>query len=209
MIQIRNFDCIYYRMFSELYIVLISVVIAVICWGHQHSVKGMGTPILYIIQTYMYIVVSLLLVALVTHQISQREINIDIRHMVMSFLIVIFSILIMHVWANDSIIMKHVFWLTFVVCMSVILSPVVNMVSTTRMNQNIMIVVIVMVLLSVIAYLDKNNIFSPMLKYLVVGLFIMILVEFGDLMFHQDRHKIYDIAVIMMFVFFVLADTQV
>lgn len=201
-------------MFSELYIVSIIVIIIIIYWGHQQSEKGMGTPILYIVQTYLYIIISLLIVALITQQLSQREINIDHRHMIMSFLISIFSIFIMHLWSNDSIVMKHVFWVIFVVCMSVIMSPIVNLVSTARMNQNIIIVVITMVLLSVIAYIDKDNMFPSMLKYLVLGLFIMILVELGDLFFfsqtnaYQGRHKIYDIIVIMMFVFFVLADTQ-
>lgn len=201
-------------MFVSVYIILIVLTLIAIYWGHVKSGQGQGTPSLYIIQTYLYIIISLLIVALTNQQINHYNINIDLRYIVISFLVAISSIFIMHLWSKDSIYTKHIFWIIFIICMGILVAPVVSMVSIDRLNQNILIVVGLMVILSVIAYLDRNNIFPPMTKYLIIGLFVMIIVELSDLFFfsqtdtYHSRNKIYDVIVIMLFVFFVLADTQ-
>jgi len=90
-------------------------------------------------------------------------------------------------------------------------TPIIK-VSMLRINQNILIVVAIMVILSLIAYFDTQNRFSPILKYLIVILFVLIVVELSHLIFsptsYHTWYQFYDIIIILIFCFIILADTQ-
>lgn len=198
-------------MFGFVYIILILAVIGGIYWGHIQSMKQMGTPGLYIVQTYLYIVLSLLIVALTSQQIGQYHLDIDFRHVIISFLVGIGCIFMMHTMSEQSIYLEHIIWLVFVVAMAVMVFPIIQL-TMPQIHQNVLIVVAIMVILSLIAFFDTQNHFSPILKYLIVVLFVLIVVEISHLLFNPVSYhtwsQFYDIIVILIFCFIVLADTQ-
>jgi FtsH-binding integral membrane protein len=95
--------------------------------------------------------------------------------------------------------------------MGVMMVPIVEL-AMPQIHQNILIVLGIMVILSLIAFFDTNNTFSPFLKYLIVALFVLVVVELSHLFFYPESYhtwsQVYDIVVILMFCFIVLADTQ-
>jgi FtsH-binding integral membrane protein len=159
----------------------------------------------------MYIGLSLLIVALTAQQIGKFQVEIDLRHVIISFLISIGSIFMMHSMSTQSIYLEHIFWLVFVICMGVMMVPIIEL-SMPQIHQNILIVMGIMVILSLIAFYDTNNTFSPLLKYLIVILFVLVIVELCHIFFYPESYhtwgQFYDLVVIFVFCFIVLADTQ-
>lgn len=194
------------------YWILILVIIVLIYWGHIKGNHGQGSPFIYISQTYLYIILSFLIVVVVTTYLDKYQVAINFNRLILSFIVSIGAIVTMHLFIHNSIYLEHLIWLIFVICMGIIVYPIIQFSSTMMIQQNVLIVMGIMIVLSAMAYLDTSNYFSTMTQYLCVALLIVLLFEVSDMIFFSGttntRTKIYNVIILIIFAFFVLSDTQ-
>jgi FtsH-binding integral membrane protein len=188
-------------------LILILLTILVMYGGHLWITQGHASPTTYLIQTYLYIIFSFLIIA----SISQIDLPIGVGSMVISSLLAIISIFIIHGWARTSIYWQHLFWIILIICLGIIVYPIIQLLPTRILYQNIVIIIGLTLVLSILAYYDENNHFAPLTQYLIMALWILIIFEVTDRIFFtgsSTRIKLYNIVGLLIFAFLLLADTQ-
>lgn len=190
-------------MLSFIYVALILIVIGIIYWGQIQK----GNPSIYMMETYMYVSLSLLIVALTTYQLG--HLKIDSRHVIISAIITFGAIFGM--FQSGTPLFQHLFWLIMTITIGVMIIPIIQL-TMPQIHQNVLIVITLMIILSTIALWDTSNTFSPMLKHMIIILFVLVVVELSHVLFYPESYhtwsQLYDIVVILVFCFMVLADTQ-
>lgn len=168
----------------------------------------------YIINTYAYIVLGLLLA-------YGTSVFLDNYHLInpssiwvilIAFIVSLISMFAIFYTSNNSPAMRHVLWLIFMVAMGTILFPIYEVNKMNNMlGKSMIITIAIVVALSIVAYTQPLGIFESWGPWLFAGLLILILVELGDLIFGENtnsRFKIYSWVAIALFSGFILYDTQ-
>ena len=208
---------IYYKMEYKISWILLFLCVMVIYLISTGTNKEL-TPNMYLLNTYLYITLAVLLIG--STWLSAEEYNLfgeqDIGNNFIMLIIVTFASLLTTLFTtNDQIVIKHVAWLTFVLCLgfTTYLHFKKNVQNKTLLKVLIRVLAI-MGGLSYIAYTQPLDTFMSWGAPLTSALGILIAIEIFDLCFLEKgeefvtRIRIYSWIAIMLFSGFVLYDTQ-
>ena len=170
------------------------------------------TPNIYVGQTYLYVLLALLIMSFFTSTFSQNNMQFGTVQFFLSFILSLVALFCLFFISTGNPIIQHSVWLLFILCMSVIIYPLYQSLSSVDLFRNIMTIVVMMIILTFIAFSDKQKMFLSWGGYLFVGLSTLIVFEILDMIFfHQTtntRSKLYSIVGLAVFMGFVLYDTQ-
>jgi FtsH-binding integral membrane protein len=198
---------------ESLLVTLITVIVTIgVIWG----TSGIHTPEIYMFQTYMYILLSALIVTLTNQTMILKGLTLTMPTILVIFIFGLGLILTIHLIQNS--VTKHLVWILFSVAIGLILSPIIRSVPTSLVNQNIIIVFAIILFLSLIALYDHNNYFASWGGYLTLALIVLIVFNLIAIFWPSDAKtssenlpiyfKWINMAAIVIFSLFVLSDTQ-
>lgn len=192
---------------SKEFILILSI--AVVSYYIFQSVQSTLTSRSYITTVYGYIILGILLLTLSIDLFERFNMSFGIWG---GFILAIVSMIAMQFVSRENILVKHLFWLLFIIGMGMITYPmyVLGKESET-LNKSIITTVILMLVLSYIAYSYPLGTFNSWFLPLFIGLLALIIFQVLDLLFGDItplKLKIFNIVVIIIFVGFVLYDTQ-
>lgn len=191
-------------------IAIIGVIIALIFTTHKPL-----TSKLYVVNTYLYILLAILLCSLIILMMDKYNIlkNINTMGILVVFIILIVVMCAMSMIDRKYVVLRHILWVVFIVCIAVILLPVYETAKYTDVLwKSLMTVIIIVLILTFIAAVAPRNYFRSWGTYLSIGLIALIVFEILDLIFSDKNsffahQKIYGIIGVLLFSGFVLYDT--
>ena len=170
------------------------------------------TQSLYVQQTYSYIILALVLVALFLTLFRRYKLELNIIQYFASFILSLVFLFGLMFTSRQSLWLQHALWLGFVLCMSVMMIPTVASLSSKEILYNVVIVAVMVGVLSFIVTVDRYQTFLSWGGYLLMGLLALIVVQLLDVIFFHgtagNRLKVYSWIGIVLFLGFVLYDTQ-
>jgi len=152
----------------------------------------------YLITVYGYIILAILLLSLFMKIFEKYNLNFSL----LFGLIIALLGIIMIKFFKENIIVTHLLWLLIIGGMAIIVFPYSNV-----FNKSIVVTLILMLILTYIAYSYPLNTFTSWILPLSIALFGLIIFEIINLLFGGNS-KIYSIIAIFIFMGFVLYDTQ-
>lgn len=198
---------------SLLIFVILMFSIAISSFKH-----GKFTCSRYIINTYLYVILTFNIMAIMCLLAEKHGINYNLSlfQMLGVFLITIVCLIALHFISADLIILKHFVWLLFVIGITFTFFPIYNSVDDKSIIISAAFTTIVLTIaLSVIAYIKPEWIslsLGPILFILLVGAIIM---EVSLLIIYRNNYsKINNMLramsyfVIFIFMGFILYDTK-
>jgi len=168
----------------------------------------------YVVNTYLYILLAVLLCSFMIIIIDKYNLlnNINSMMLLSIFIITIIILSAMAMIDKRQIVLRHILWLIFIAAIAVILFPIYDFAKHTNILWKSIITVILLVLgLTYIASRFPRSFFESWGTYLLVGLSGLIIFEILDLIFTGSgtgRQKIYGIIGIILFSGFLLYDTN-
>jgi FtsH-binding integral membrane protein len=170
----------------------------------------------YILNTYLYIILTLNIIALQMLIMEYTKIDFQPNFLVFIgiFILTIGCIIAMHKISPLQIVLKHSVWILFIILMGLIFYPMYSLYTNKKglIMSAILTTVLLFIGLSAIAYLKPEFIslsWGPVLLVLLVG---VIIVELLALAFAGDNtSKIFKYSsyfVIGLFMLFILYDTK-
>lgn len=176
------------------------------------------TPNMYVLNTYLYITLAVLLIGSVW--LGAEDYNLfdekDVGRNLFILVIVMFgSLFVTLLTSNDQNVIKHIAWLTFVLCLGfTTYLHYKKSVHDDTILKVLCTLLAIMAVLSYVAYTQPLNTFASWQKPMMYILSTLIVVEMFDLIFLNkgedfiNRTKIYSWITILLFSGFVLYDTQ-
>ena len=177
------------------------------------SVSKKITPSLFISNVYLYVALSIALSCVIILQLSKHHYTLTNTHLFMIFIISLSSIIGVRCFQNN--ILRHFILFLFIISVSFMIYPIYE--STSRketLNSAIMTTIIITLVLSIYSSYSTLD-FLSWRSYLMFGLLALIVLEFGDIIFHSsfqgltNRFKIYSGIAVVLFSAFILHDTQI
>ena len=170
----------------------------------------------YILNTYLYIILTLNIIALQMLIMEYTKIDFQPNFLVFIgiFILTIGCIIAMHKISPLQIVLKHSVWILFIILMGLIFYPIYSLYTNKKglIMSAILTTVLLFIGLSAIAYLKPEFIslsWAPVLLVLLVG---VIIVELLALAFVRDNtsniFKYSSYFVIGLFMLFILYDTK-
>lgn len=170
----------------------------------------------YVTNTYLYILLAILLCALVIIIMDKYHIFNNINAMTgLAIFIIVMVVMSAMLMLNKSFtVLRHVLWVIFIVGIAVLLFPIYDVAKQTSILWKCLITVIVLVLgLTYLASRLPRNYFQSWGSYLSIGLLALIIFEILDLIFSDSstvyaHQKIYGIIGVVLFSGFILYNTN-
>jgi len=170
----------------------------------------------YVVNTYLYILLAILLCTLtiiVMEKYGWTQGVVGGGKMFAVFILAIIVLFGLGALGNKHPFLRNILWVVFVVLLGVMLSPVFNLATQFDVLWKSIITVVVLVLvLTFIASKVPDNYFDSWGMYLSFALLALIVFELLDIIFFDPgtsgRYKIYAIIAIVIFSGFVLYDTK-
>lgn len=171
----------------------------------------------YILNTYLYILLGLILVVLTWAFIDETNIETFMNTSCKFFGLIILTFVSLFATisiSQDHKILKNLAWTTFVLCMGLMSYVFYKKgIEDNTIHTTLLEILLVMAVLSYIAYSQPLDTFTSWSKPLSSVLCILIIVESLDLLFttnpiYNVRNKIYSWIAVILFSGFVLYDSQ-
>lgn len=205
----------------------VSIVLTLLClitiYILYQNIRVDLTPNIYIVNTYLYIILGLLIIGdtwMILDGYSDEN-DSEQRFIFQNLLLVtamsFVSLFVVMLTSNEYYIVKHIAWITFMLSLGVMsyVHYKINVENDT-LKKTLFTLVIIMATLSYIAWMMPLDTFMSLEKPLLVILCILLLTEIFDYIINFDktsgnffdRRKLYSWGFIFVFSGFVLYDTQ-
>lgn len=170
----------------------------------------------YIINTYLYVIVSVFIYIITVKILDKNEVDILDIHQKILPIFILSIILLFGILASSPSdqIMIHLLWLGFIILMSVSGYPIYSLSKKTQTLTKVLLTLSILLLgLSFLAYNNKLGYFDKWYKYLFGGLFVLIVFQCLDLIFSNPQEVLgrtwyYSLFAIVLFSGFYMYDTQ-
>lgn len=172
----------------------------------------------YIINTYLYVIVSLFIFIITNKILEKNEIDIlDIQQKILPIFILSILLLFGILFTSPSEqLMIHLLWVGFIILMSVSGYPIYLLSKKNQTLTKVLLTLAVLLLgLSYIAYNNKLGYFDKWYNYLFGGLFALIVFQCLDLIFSNPSNEgfnnriwYYSLFAVVLFSGFYMYDTQ-
>jgi len=194
-------------------LISISAILVITTFYLILSLKKPLTTELYIKNTYLYILISILLCSSMLLIFEKKDTQVSSSKLLPLFIINI--LLLFGIFANINNLVTHILWILFILSTSYTLVPIFNLTKNNNSLGNTLITLIILVA-CLIFYSSTVGInkFDSWGSYLGFALLGLIIFECIDLIFSNDsknlnsRFKIYSIIAIVLFSAFLLYDSK-
>jgi FtsH-binding integral membrane protein len=182
--------------------------------------KGLFTCNKYILNTYLYILLTFNILALVVSTLEYKKISYELSPLQFFglFIISIISIVAMHSITSKNIVLKHLVWVIFILSLTATFYPFYNLFKNNKhlVYSALTTTLVLFILLSGVAYLNPNLIKLSWGPVLLILLIAGILIELTTLLFFRNikKDKLSNIlkglsyVFIVLFMVFILYDTK-
>lgn len=175
------------------------------------------TPNDYVTNTYLYIILAILLCTLLMIIMDKYKLfnNLNSMAIFAVFIITIIVMCALYMIDRRHVVLRHILWVVFIAGIAIILFPIYDVAKQTSILWKSVITVIIVVLgLTYLASRLPRNYFNSWGSYLSIGLLALIIFELLDLIFSDNNsiyahQKIYGIIGVILFSGFVLYDTNI
>lgn len=198
-------------------LILVIGILTIVYLIHNNVTKQL-TVQSYVTTNYMYIFGALLLMILTNNVMEEKNIDIDDFYGKGLLLLILglFSLFGVILTSNDHQLIKHLFWLVFILTNSVVIYPMYKIAKDDGVIWKVLITLGVMfIALSYIAYTKPVGYFEEWSPYLFIGLCSVLVFRLLDLVFASpysretdNRNWWYSILAIIIFTGYMLYDTQ-
>lgn len=168
----------------------------------------------YIVNTYIYILVAILLCSFIIILFDTYQILYDINSMIIIYVFIVMLLVLsaMNLIDKSCIILHHILWVIFIIGIAIIIFPIYNISKHTNILWKSLITVVILVLgLTYLASCLPKKYFKSWGKYLIYCLFGFVVFQVLDVVFigpSIDRLKIYCVVGLILFSCFLLYDTN-
>jgi len=167
----------------------------------------------YLSIMYSYLSLSILIVIFFFALWNKFSLVFSPLQTILIFIVSLFLLLGMFMNYYNRPILTHILWVLFVWCIAVMMYPLIKYTDKTTLVRTLCIVVIMLIVLSGVSLCNTSYAFLRWESVLFFGLLTLIIVQLLDLLFSSGmtstRLKLYSIIAIMIFIGFILYDTQV
>jgi Uncharacterised protein family UPF0005. len=167
----------------------------------------------YLAIMYSYLSLSILIVLFFFALWNKFSITFSPLQTIIIFFVSLFLLLGMFLNYYNRPILTHILWALFIWCIAVIMYPMIKYTDKTILIRTLCIVVGMLIVLSGVALYNTSYSFLRWESVLFYGLLSLIIVQLLDLVFSSGmtstRLKLYSVIAIIIFIGFILYDTQV
>lgn len=189
---------------------IVGIIIALIVNTHKQL-----TPNNYVVNSYLYIILAILLVSFLILIMKKYNLGRHINSMAIFGVLILSIIVLFAMYMIDvrQTVLRHILWVVFIVCIAIIIFPVaLSAEGADVLWKSIITVIIVVLLLTYIASRFPRDAFNSWGTYLSVGLVALIIFGIIDFILpghSSTRAKIFGILIILLFSAYVLYDTNI
>ena len=175
------------------------------------SVRKPLTSKMFVINTYGYVLAAILIVMMTILSMNINSYDVNIMRVFAAFILSMICIFAMY--STNSKIIKHIFWLSFVISMAVIMYPIYKKTVNDKTLPNVLITLaIITSILTLFVFFSERQRFVSWGGYLMCGLISLIIFHLLDILFFDPSYKklkIYGMITVVLFSGFLLYDTDV
>ena len=184
------------------------LLIALIFTYANAFVNGMPTCNDYTLNTYMYILLGLTTIFVVSKTLSDKGINVP--NGLIAFIISIASLFAVMYINPKEIILNHAAWLTFLISIAMFIAPIYKKYNKNVLTQTIVSTIFVVLGMTAVVYTKPELMNTSWNSVLAVALFSGIILELVNafLIKNVGFQKFLTYAFVILFSVFLLVDTK-